>query len=60
MKTQKVDELVDLIDSLYDEYTEKAIKETNEKMWYHYVGVVFACETILNKAQDLEYDNIGC
>ena len=60
MNTKQVDELVDLINSLYDEYSEKAIKETNEKMWYHHVGVVFACETILNKVQDLEYDNIGC
>ena len=58
--TEEIDELVDLINNLYDEYTDKAIKETNEKMWYHHVGVVFACETILSKVQDLEYDNIGC
>lgn len=51
---------VDLINSLYDEYTDKAEKESNEKMWYHHVGVVFACETILSKVQDLEYDDIGC
>ena len=58
MNTKQIDELVDLINSLYDEYTEKAEKEKNEKMWYHHVGVVFAYETILSKVQDLEYDNI--
>ena len=58
--TKQIDELVALINNLYDEYTDKAEKGTNEKMWYHHVGVVFACETILNKVEDLEYDNIGC
>ena len=60
MNTKQIDELVDLIQKLYDEYTDKAVKENNEKMWYRHVGVVFACETILSKVQDLEYDNIGC
>ena len=60
MNTKQTDELVDLICNLYAEYTEQADKESNEKMWYHHVGVVFACETILSKVEDLEYDNIGC
>lgn len=59
MNTKQIDELVDLINNLYDEYTDKATKETNEKMWYHHVGVIFACETILSKVQDLVCDNIG-
>lgn len=59
MKTEKFDELMSLVCDLYDESSDKALKETNENMQYYHIGVVFACETILRKAEDLEYDEIG-
>ena len=34
--TKQIDELANLIQNLYDEYTDKATKEKNEKMWYQH------------------------